>query len=327
MLIDSAKNPGHDVPAGFRHEAFVYTDDEDFLHRAAPYVRAGVDAGDVVLVAVPQQRIKLLREELGDHAEEVTFVDMTEAGRNPARIIGLWRDLLDENPGRPVRGLGEPMYVGRTQAEVEEARLYEALLNVAFEHAGPFRLRCPYEAAVASPEMRVAENHPVVLPTSDPARHEPLYETLYEQERPWAELAWNAFRAPLAAVPDHAERRMFSRADLTDLRLWATTQARSYGLSENRNDDLALALHEVSMNSIRFGGGRGTLAFWREEDRLICDVSDNGHIADLLIGRVPPPVTLEGGRGVWLANQLCDLVQIRSAPRSTQVRLHITLMP
>jgi hypothetical protein len=38
-------------------------------------------------------------------------------------------------------------------------------------------------------------------------------------------------------------------------------------------------------------------------------------------------VTLEGGRGVWLANQLCDLVQIRSAPRSTQVRLHITLMP
>ena len=29
-----------------------------------------------------------------------------------------------------------------------------------------------------------------------------------------------------------------------------------------------------------------------------------------------------GGRGVWLANQLCDLVQIRSGAAGTVVRLH-----
>ena len=30
-----------------------------------------------------------------------------------------------------------------------------------------------------------------------------------------------------------------------------------------------------------------------------------------------------GGYGLWLANQLCDLVQIRSLPAGTAVRLHM----
>jgi len=34
-----------------------------------------------------------------------------------------------------------------------------------------------------------------------------------------------------------------------------------------------------------------------------------------------PPLSTEGGRGLWLANQLCDLVQIRSAASGTAVRL------
>ena len=40
-----------------------------------------------------------------------------------------------------------------------------------------------------------------------------------------------------------------------------------------------------------------------------------------LAGRLRPPPTQEGGRGLWLANQLCDLVQIRSRPGRTTVRL------
>ena len=31
------------------------------------------------------------------------------------------------------------------------------------------------------------------------------------------------------------------------------------------------------------------------------------------------------GRGLWLANQLCNLVQIRSSPEGTTVRLHMRL--
>ena len=87
-------------------------------------------------------------------------------------------------------------------------------------------------------------------------------------------------------------------------------------------DDLALALHEICTNSIRFGGGRGTLSLWAQNRTLVLDIADRGRIDDLLVGRSLPPVDGLGGRGVWMANQLCDLVQIRSGGDGTQVRLH-----
>jgi anti-sigma regulatory factor (Ser/Thr protein kinase) len=33
----------------------------------------------------------------------------------------------------------------------------------------------------------------------------------------------------------------------------------------------------------------------------------------------------EGGRGLWLINQLCDLVQLRSSPEGTSVRMSMRL--
>jgi anti-sigma regulatory factor (Ser/Thr protein kinase) len=96
-------------------------------------------------------------------------------------------------------------------------------------------------------------------------------------------------------------------------------------MSPDRVNDLALALHEICTNSTRFGGGRGTLSLWITGGSLICDVADQGLIDDLLVGRVLPPVDGLGGRGVWLANQLCDLVQLRSGQTGTQVRLHTRL--
>jgi anti-sigma regulatory factor (Ser/Thr protein kinase) len=87
-------------------------------------------------------------------------------------------------------------------------------------------------------------------------------------------------------------------------------------------EDLELALHEICTNSIRYGGGAGTLSLWAADGGLVLDVADQGRIRDPMIGRVLPPVDGLGGRGVWLANQLCDLVQIRSGNGFTQVRLH-----
>jgi len=93
-----------------------------------------------------------------------------------------------------------------------------------------------------------------------------------------------------------------------------------HGLGPSRADDLALAAHEICKNS-RFAGG-GTLAVWTEGDTLLCETTDGGRIDQLLVGRAVPPPLAESGRGLWLANQLCDLVQIRSSPEGTTVRLH-----
>ncbi|HEY0560262.1 MAG TPA: ATP-binding protein [Frankiaceae bacterium] len=95
------------------------------------------------------------------------------------------------------------------------------------------------------------------------------------------------------------------------------------GLSRERADELTLAVHEVAANSIRHGGGRGTFSLWTEADRVVSQVQDAGHFRDLRAGETEPDLDREDGRGLWLARQLCDLVQIRSNAGGTTIRLHV----
>ena len=84
-----------------------------------------------------------------------------------------------------------------------------------------------------------------------------------------------------------------------------------------------LSFHEIATNSLRHGGGHGHLRVWAEAGRLICEVRDHGRIArQPLVGRVRPAHGQSGGWGLWLANQLCDLVQLRELPEGSVVRLH-----
>lgn len=50
---------------------------------------------------------------------------------------------------------------------------------------------------------------------------------------------------------------------------------------------------------------------------------DEGRIEDALVGRARPKLDAPSGRGLWVANQLCDLVQLRSGADGTTVRLHL----
>ena len=58
---------------------------------------------------------------------------------------------------------------------------------------------------------------------------------------------------------------------------------------------------------------------------MLVEVADEGHIADPLAGRDRPPPDDLGGRGLYLVNQLCDLVQLRSSPDGSVVRIHMHL--
>jgi hypothetical protein len=44
-----------------------------------------------------------------------------------------------------------------------------------------------------------------------------------------------------------------------------------------------------------------------------------------MAGRERPAVDRDGGRGLWMANQLCDLVQLRTFATGAVVRLHLYL--
>ncbi len=109
--------------------------------------------------------------------------------------------------------------------------------------------------------------------------------------------------------------------------------AGAVGLSSDRMHDTVLAVNEMAANSLHHGGGWGDLRIWDDGRTLFCEVTDNGCIEDPLVGRQTPDFHQEGGRGVWLAHQLCDLVQIRTFTDSSAgatvttnvVRLHTRL--
>src|SRR3954470_14557436 len=131
----------------FEHEALMYSGPDEFLSGTAAFLRDGARAGEPMLVVVDAAKIAMLREELGDDAQAVQFADMADVGANPARIIPAWREVVDRHGGEgtPVRAIGEPIWPERSAAELAECRLHEALLNVAFNDDGGFRLLCPYD--------------------------------------------------------------------------------------------------------------------------------------------------------------------------------------
>ena len=302
---------------GFEHEALLYAGEEEFVDRTATFVREAIEADEPVLVMVGARKLDRLRAELADGADHVRFVDMEEAGRNPARIIPAWRRFATENgePGRAMRGVGEPIWAGRSATELVECQTHEALLNVAFADADGFRLVCPYDTTALDPAVveEARRSHPIV---SDGDVH-------------WCSASYRAgdpsvagFEKPLQEPAPEARELEFGLETLSSVRMLVTSQAAAAGVQGPRAHDLELAVSEVAANSVRHGGGSGRLVVWTEPEALVCEVRDAGWIEDPLVGRVAPTPDPDRGRGLWIANQMCDLIQIRSSPGGTAVRLH-----
>ena len=308
---------------GFRHEALLYAGDDGFLEGTLPWIREAVTAEEPILVVVSAARIARLREELGGAtAERVTFADMAEVGINPARIIPAWREFVDAHTGRArrLRGIGEPIWAQRSPEELVECQRHEALLNLAFAHAEDFWLLCPYDVDALDPEVigKAHHSHPVMVANGG-SHDSATYHELRVVAAPFAE--------PLPAPPPGADELPFASGTLAGVRHLVKMRAEAAGLPVARAGDLVLAVNEVTTNSIRHGGGGGLVRIWQAADALICEVADAGRIADPLAGRRRPVSGQSGGHGLWLCNQICDLVQLRTFATGSVVRLHTRRVP
>src|SRR5215208_6545050 len=277
------------VAEDFHHEALLYADGGEYLEGTVPFLEEGLRNGEPMLVAVSAERIVAIRRELGPDGDRIRFEDMAKLGANPARIIPAWRDFVDARaPRQPIRGIGEPIWAGRSPAELIECQRHEALLNVAFARTSAFRLLCPYDTEALDEAVidEARRSHPCIVHAG----------TEHSSE---AFLALPALRGEVAAFGAGA------------------------GLSADEASDLALAANEVATNSVRYAGGGGLVRLWRVDHGVVCEVSDDGRIETALAGRIPPRSGQIGGWGLWLANQLCDLVQVRTFPGGSVVRVHL----
>jgi anti-sigma regulatory factor (Ser/Thr protein kinase) len=101
--------------------------------------------------------------------------------------------------------------------------------------------------------------------------------------------------------------------------------ARSARLPGRRVTDLVLAASEVAANTLRHTKAGGTVHLWQDADEILCQITDSGVIADRLAGYRFPADDLPGGKGLWLVNQVCDLVEMRSTTDGTTICLHMRL--
>jgi anti-sigma regulatory factor (Ser/Thr protein kinase) len=130
-------------------------------------------------------------------------------------------------------------------------------------------------------------------------------------------------RAFLPLPPLRASRLEFGLDDLHDLRAQVAATATAVGLSERRTSDLVAAASELAANSVLHGGGRGLATIWGEDHAAFVEVADAGHITDPDVGTRRPDPKVEHGRGLYIANQLCDEVAIDSGESGTRVRLRM----
>jgi anti-sigma regulatory factor (Ser/Thr protein kinase) len=211
---------------------------------------------------------------------------------------------------------GEPISPERTPVEMVECHRHEALLNLAFAETPGFWLVCPYDTEALDPDVVAAarRTHPAVVEDGVP-RASALFDGLEAVAEPFAD--------PLPDPPAGAAECEVRLESLSAVRRFAAGHAERAGFGAERTHDLLLAVNEVATNTVRHGGGRGLMLLWQEPGALVCEVRDEGRIAAPLVGRERPRVGQIGGYGLWVANQLCDLVQVRAYASGGAVRLHM----
>ncbi len=137
--------------------------------------------------------------------------------------------------------------------------------------------------------------------------------------------------APLpssGAEPQLLDRR-FGRDEITMVRHQVLARLGAAGLGGDRLHGFVLAVNEVITNVVLHAGGRGRIRLWLDGDSAWCTVTDSGPGIPAKYLTVPDvPAAFEvGGRGIWLAYQLCDEVTMATGPIGTTIGLRTAMPP
>ena len=300
-----------DEPVGgvLSHAALFYRSQPEYADRITAFVRAGQARGEPTLLMLPGGKARIADAGLDSMPGELAFVDAAELSRNPARIIPEVLSFIDKHPGQRVRCVGEPIWPGRSPAEIREATRHEALVNLAFAQAQA-TLLCPYDAS------GLADS---VLADARRTHQEPAVSGATAAT--WRDNLPPECDQPLAAPPAEAEALPYG-VDLAPVRRLVERHAQWAGLGADRTVDLVLAANEIAANTISHTTSGGVIHVWHTAEEILCQVHDSGRINDPLAGRVRHGPG-DRGHGLWLVNQVCDLVEVRSGEGGTTVRMRM----
>jgi hypothetical protein len=312
-VIEGPPNGASSANQSLVHEALLYCTPEGYGDRLAAFVSAARAAAEPVLAVLPADGLATAQRACGEDAPHVRWAPMEEAARNPSRLLSLYADWIAEHAGR-VRIIGEPVWPGRSRPEAIECLRHEALVNHELADAAA-SLLCPYDSQHLDPEILAgaAMTHPRLIDEHGARRDSTDYgEPLaVATGRHWP------LEDPVPPISEHA----FS-GDLGALRraVAGDPHARTLG---PRLSDLVFAVSEAASNALKHADGTCVTRVWRAGAEVIGEVITRSAVSDAFAGRRRPAWDALDGRGLWLINEVCDLVELRSRSHETVLRMHL----
>jgi anti-sigma regulatory factor (Ser/Thr protein kinase) len=306
------------------HLALIYHGVDEFVARVGGYVRAGLALEEPVLVLASREKVQKVRDELGAEATAVEFAD-AETGYHPQlRATYECLDYIQRQEGRRSRVVAEQTLSRRSPMEVSDYLRMESAANVVYQPY-PVEILCPYDASTLRSELIEAcrRTHAELLEHDgarssasfvDPRQFIPDSTTVPE---------------PPASAPTI---ECLTGADVPAARQFTREEVSRAGLPEHVVDDVVIAVSELVANALTHGRPPARLSVYTEHPPgqapvLVCHVRDGGGIpVDALAGYAPPRELGTGGRGLWMARQLCDSVQVSTDSAATHVRA-LSLLP
>ena len=312
----------------YRHDAFLYDDDEHLARVAAPFLLDGLAVGDAAVVAASPRVAAVLREAVGAHPL-LHVLERHDAyrARTPSAIT-TFRGLAEQYAGTgvpQVRVVGEVDF-GATRRDWLEWQRYESVINEAL--AGwPLWGLCVFDT----------QRLPQPLLDSAMATHPALQSTDGRAPNPgFVDPAEYVRGLPVPGEPLLASSPRLTApdvSDLVDLRHAVAGELARTGADPDLLEDFRLAVDEMVSNAVRHGRPPVGLRLWTAADRIVCTISDGGPGWDDPFAGYGPAHgddLSRGGMGLWLARQLCDHVDISGGHGATgdagvQVRLTVML--
>ncbi|TSD94279.1 sensor histidine kinase [Skermania sp. ID1734] len=305
------------MTVGLQHDALIYESDAEFVDALAPFVREGLERGEQVLaVTTPANQANLARS-LGSRADDVRFIDSQQWYQTPARTIAAYHSAINDglkSGANRLRVIGEVDF-GTTEIEHAEWTRYESVLNVAFGPR-PAWIVCPYDVR-RLPDRII-----------DDARRTHPHAIAGGERLPVEQFTDPAHFA--GALPLPTPDRLLGQVE-HDGRLRTVLQLVEHtcgqvGLTGEQVTDLNLAVGELATNAMEHGVPPVQVRAFSGKDSLVYEISDAGEgPTDPWVGFVPPQPNQIRGRGLWLARQLADRVEIASTPRGTSARVEVRL--
>jgi anti-sigma regulatory factor (Ser/Thr protein kinase) len=300
---------------GHRHEALLYSSDEELLGVLVPFLTDGFDAGEPTLVALGDRHTALLRSALPAGLPLEVLPDDVYA--RPAKVIRAYRERLAEH----VRaGASRIRLVGALPVEAFGATWdwwarYESAVNHAYREF-PVWCLCAYDERVTPPVALhdVLRTHPMVGGPQGAAEPNVAYTEpaayLSEARTTTADPVQHG--RPAAALLDPAPVQ--AREAVRDI-------ARGR-VPEDEVEDLVVAVSEVVTNAILHGKAPVEVRIWPGGDRIVVTVTDAGDgPADPFAGLLPSADDDISGRGLWITYQCVNHVTTVRRPGRFTIRL------